>query len=56
MVQANAMGIFGLFSVAMCWGFAVVLYRVGATGSVARKLALLMVAEGELLKRQLSFA
>jgi len=30
----------------MCWGLAVVLYRVGAVGSVARKLALLMVVEG----------
>jgi hypothetical protein len=46
MFQVNAMGIFGLVSVAMCWALAVVLYRVGATGGVARKLALLMVVEG----------
>ena len=46
MFQANAMGIFGLVSVAMCWAFAGVLYRVGATGSVARNLALLLVVEG----------
>ncbi len=49
MFQANAMGIFGLVSVAMCWAFAGVLYRVGATGSVARNLALLLVAEGFIL-------
>jgi hypothetical protein len=49
MFQANAMGIFGLVSVAMCWALAGVLYRVGATGSVARKLALLLVVEGFIL-------
>jgi len=49
MFQANAMGFFGLFSVAMCWALAVVLYRVGATGSVARKLALLLLVEGVIL-------
>ena len=46
MFQFNAMGIFGLISVAMCWFLAGVLYRVGPTGSVARKLALLLVVEG----------
>jgi hypothetical protein len=46
MFQANAMGIFGLVAVAMCWALAVVLYRVGPAGSVARKLALLLVVEG----------
>jgi hypothetical protein len=30
----------------MCWALALVLYRVGTTGSVARKLALLLVVEG----------
>jgi hypothetical protein len=49
MFQANAMGIFGLVSVAMCWALAGVLYRVGSTGSVARKLALLLVVEGVTL-------
>ncbi len=49
MFQANAMGIFGLVSVAMCWVMAVVLYRVGSTGSVARKLALLLVVESVVL-------
>ena len=43
------MGIFGLFSVAMCWAFAGLLYRVGATGSVARKLSLLLLVEGVTL-------
>jgi len=46
MFQVNAMGIFGLAAVAMCWALSVVLYRVGPSGSVARKLALLLVAEG----------
>ncbi len=49
MFQANAVGIFGLISVAMCWALAVVLYRVGPTGSVARKLAVLLVVEGMTL-------
>ena len=49
MFQFNAMGLFGLSAVAMCWAFAVILYRVGATGSVARQLALLLVAEGFIL-------
>lgn len=30
----------------MCWALAVVLYRVGTVGSVARKLSLLLVVEG----------
>ena len=33
----------------MCWALAVVLYRVGTPGSVARKLALLLVVEGVTL-------
>jgi len=47
--QANPYGIFGLVAVAMCWALAVVLYRVGPAGSVARKLALLLVIEGFIL-------
>ena len=39
----------GLLTVAMCWAFAVLLYRVGVPGSVARKLAVLLVAEGFIL-------
>jgi len=39
-------GILGLAAIAECWVLAVVLYRVGTSGSVARKLALLLVVEG----------
>lgn len=39
-------GVLGLAAVAACWGLAVVLFRVGARGSVARKLAWLLVIEG----------
>ena len=39
----------GLSTIAMCWAFAVMLYRVGAPGSVARKLAVLLVVEGFIL-------
>ncbi len=35
MLQSTALGILGLFAVAMCWALAVVLYRVGESGSVA---------------------
>lgn len=49
MQLSDAMAIFGLIAVAMCWAFAVVLYRVGAPGSVARKLALLLIFEGFIL-------
>ena len=43
------MGSFGLISVAMSWAFAVVLYRVGSPGSVARQLSLLLLVEGVIL-------
>jgi len=46
MFQFNAMGFYGLVAVAMCWVLAMVLYRVGATGSVARKLAVVFFVEG----------
>ena len=49
MFQANPYGIMGLATIAICWTCAVVLYRVGASGSVARKLAVLMVIEGLIL-------
>lgn len=39
-------GLLGLVAVAACWGLAVVLFRVGAPGTVARKLAWLLVIEG----------
>ncbi len=46
MLQVHPVGILAMLAVTMCWAFAVVLYRVGTAGSVARKLALLMFVEG----------
>lgn len=39
-------GLLGLAAIAACWGFGVTLYRVGAPGSVSRKLSLLLFVEG----------
>jgi len=39
-------GLLGFVALALCWGLAVVLFRVGAPGTVARKLAWLLVIEG----------
>ncbi len=49
MFQADPLGILALVAVAMCWALAIVLFRVGAPGSVARKLALVLVVEGVTL-------
>lgn len=49
MFQADLWGILTLAAIAMCWSLAVVLYRVGSSGSVARKLALLLFVEGMTL-------
>ena len=49
MFQFHPVGILALFAVTLCWGLAIVLYRTGHVGSVARKLALLMVVEGVTL-------
>ncbi len=49
MSQAAAVAIFGLIASAVCCALAVVLYRVGTAGSVARKLALLLVVESVTL-------
>jgi len=49
MYQFSSQGILALVAVAMCWSLAAVLFRVGATGSVARKLSLLLVVEGVTL-------
>ncbi len=49
MRQSTLMGMFGLVAVAMCWALLVVLYRVAATGRVARKLVLLLAVEGVTL-------
>jgi hypothetical protein len=49
MIQFNSVAALALVAVAMCWSLAVVLFRVGASGSVARKLSLLLVVEGATL-------
>ncbi len=49
MSQVTLIGILGLVAIAACWALAVVLYRVGTAGSVARKLAVLLVVEGFVL-------
>ncbi len=49
MSQVAFIGILGLGAIAACWALAVLLYRVGSAGSVARKLALLLVIEGVTL-------
>jgi hypothetical protein len=49
MLQFSPVGILAFIAVALCWGLAVVLYRVGVPGSVARKLGLLLVVEGVTL-------
>jgi hypothetical protein len=46
MIQFNSVSVLALVAVAMCWSLAVVLYRVGTSGSVARKLSLLLLVEG----------
>jgi hypothetical protein len=46
MFQVHPIGILALVAVAMCWGFAVVLYRTGAPGSMARMLSALLLVEG----------
>ncbi len=49
MLYAQLIGILGLVAIAACWGLAVVLYRVGPTGSAARQLSVLLVIEGFVL-------
>lgn len=49
MYQFSSHGILALVAVAMCWSLAAVLFRVGSTGSVARKLSLLLIVEGATL-------
>jgi hypothetical protein len=49
MLQAQLIGTLGLVAIAACWALAVVLYRVGTSGSVARKLAVLLMVEGIVL-------
>jgi hypothetical protein len=49
MFQIHTVGILALVAVAMCWALAMVLFRVGTPGSVARRLSLLMAFEGVTL-------
>jgi len=49
MFKFDPVGVLALVSTAMCWSLAIVLYRVGASGSVARKLSLLLAVEGATL-------
>lgn len=49
MLNPQLVGFVGLIAITACWGLAVVLYRVGTTGSVARKLSVLLVIEGFVL-------
>jgi hypothetical protein len=49
MSLVTQVGILGLVAIAACWALAVVLYRVGTAGTVARKLAFLLVVEGVVL-------
>ncbi len=46
MFHPDARGILALVAIVICWGLAVVLRRVGTPGSVARRLAFLLVVEG----------
>jgi len=47
--HVTIIGILGLVAVAACWTLAVVVFRVSANGSIARKLAFLLVIEGLVL-------
>lgn len=49
MSPINQVGILGLIAVAACWSLAVVVYRVSFPGTVARRLAHLLVIEGIVL-------
>jgi hypothetical protein len=46
MFQLNYVAVLAFIATAMCWSLAVVLFRVGEVGSVARRLALLLLVEG----------
>ena len=49
MFNVQLIGAVGLVAIAACWGLAVVLYRVRATGNAARLLSVLLVVEGIVL-------
>jgi hypothetical protein len=46
MFQADLEGILALVAVLLSWALAVLLFRIGTPGSVARKLAVLLIFEG----------
>lgn len=46
MLNPMLIGIIGVMAITACWSLAVVLFRVGAPGSMARKLGLLLIIEG----------
>lgn len=49
MLQFSSIGTLAVIALALCWGLAVVVYRVSAKGSVGRQLSLLLVVEGATL-------
>ena len=49
MLQFSPIGMLAVVALAMSWTLAIVLYRVGESGSVARKLSLLLFVEGATL-------
>lgn len=49
MLQFNPIGMLAVVALVLCWSLAIVLFRVGEPGSVARKLSLLLVVEGATL-------
>lgn len=49
MLQFSSIGTLSLVAFAMCWGLAIVVFRVSVSGSVARQLSLLLVVEGATL-------
>ena len=49
MLNMTVIGIIGVLAILACWLLAALLYRVGAPGSRARKLSLLLIIEGVCL-------
>jgi len=49
MFQFHGIGTLAVLASVMCWALAIVLFRVGTSGSVARRLSLLLLVEGVTL-------
>lgn len=49
MFHANPEGVLAVAAILLSWALAVVLHRVGAPGTMARKLSLLLIIEGFVL-------